>query len=93
MVRVSCADSPVRTCIGCRGTAPRQDLLRYVLHTTAEVSVEFDAHKALPGRGAWLHPDPRCLEKALKRRAFSRAFRRSVPESAVVGISVNKESG
>ncbi|BDG08320.1 hypothetical protein AMPC_14330 [Anaeromyxobacter paludicola] len=30
------------------------------------------------GRGAWLHPAPACLERALKRKAFGRAFRRAV---------------
>ncbi len=29
------------------------------------------------GRGAWLHPGTECLQKALRRRAFARAFRRS----------------
>jgi predicted RNA-binding protein YlxR (DUF448 family) len=28
-----------------------------------------------PGRGAYLCPDPGCLEAAGKRRAFGRAFR------------------
>jgi hypothetical protein len=27
------------------------------------------------GRGAWLHPADRCLEQAVRRRAFARAFR------------------
>lgn len=29
----------------------------------------------MPGRGAWLHPDPHCLELAARRRAFGRALR------------------
>lgn len=29
--------------------------------------------RALPGRGAWLHP--RCVETALRRRALPRALR------------------
>jgi predicted RNA-binding protein YlxR (DUF448 family) len=29
----------------------------------------------LPGRGAWLHPDERCLHVAIRRRAFARALR------------------
>ncbi|MEZ5189928.1 MAG: YlxR family protein [Schumannella sp.] len=28
-----------------------------------------------PGRGAWLHPDPGCVEQAIRRRAFGRALR------------------
>ncbi|MFI9009616.1 YlxR family protein [Actinosynnema sp. NPDC053489] len=34
-----------------------------------------DTRRRLPGRGAWLHPDPDCLRNAEKRRAFPRAFR------------------
>ncbi len=34
-----------------------------------------DPRRRMPGRGAWLHPDPRCLAKAEKRRAFPRALR------------------
>jgi predicted RNA-binding protein YlxR (DUF448 family) len=29
----------------------------------------------LPGRGASVHPDPRCVDLAEKRRAFPRALR------------------
>ena len=31
--------------------------------------------RRMPGRGAWLHPDPHCLELAERRRAFGRALR------------------
>ncbi|KQT00979.1 nucleic-acid-binding protein [Cellulomonas sp. Leaf395] len=34
-----------------------------------------DVGRRMPGRGAWLHPDPGCLEKAERRRAFGRALR------------------
>ena len=34
-----------------------------------------DAGRCMPGRGAWLHPDPACLELAERRRAFPRALR------------------
>ncbi|MEW5812901.1 MAG: YlxR family protein [Actinomycetota bacterium] len=37
--------------------------------------VTVDAAKRLPGRGAWLHPDPGCLREAVRRRAFGRALR------------------
>ncbi len=29
------------------------------------------------GRGAWIHPAAECLSRAIRRRAFARAFRRS----------------
>lgn len=45
--------------------------------------------RVAPGRGAWLCRDPRtggavvsCLESAVRRKAFSRAFRAEVPDGA-----------
>ncbi len=38
-----------------------------------------DLRRRLPGRGAWLHPSPDCLDLALRRRAFARALRLSGP--------------
>jgi predicted RNA-binding protein YlxR (DUF448 family) len=38
-------------------------------------AVVVDERKALPGRGAWLHPDRACLDLATRRRAVPRALR------------------
>ncbi|WP_406249804.1 YlxR family protein [Microbacterium sp. M] len=67
---------PVRTCVGCRARASRSDLLRVVAQDGALV---IDERAVLPGRGAWVHPDPECLDKALRRRAFARALRVTAP--------------
>lgn len=66
---------PQRTCIGCRGKGGRSVLLRI---TTVDdgTSLVLDSRKVMPGRGAWLHPDRQCLEKASTRRAWQRALRR-----------------
>jgi predicted RNA-binding protein YlxR (DUF448 family) len=69
------AHVPVRTCVGCREAAPQSELVRFA---TVDGRVVPDPAKHLPGRGAWLHPSPSCLERALARRAFNRAFRRPV---------------
>ncbi|MBX3194421.1 MAG: YlxR family protein [Microbacteriaceae bacterium] len=63
---------PVRTCLGCRQRAPRPSLVRVVAR---DGRVAVDAAARLPGRGAWLHPDPGCVEQAIRRRAFGRALR------------------
>jgi predicted RNA-binding protein YlxR (DUF448 family) len=34
-----------------------------------------DPRRRAPGRGAWLHRDPGCVELAERRRAFGRALR------------------
>ncbi|KSW30222.1 DNA-binding protein [Cellulomonas sp. B6] len=72
---------PVRTCVGCRGTGPRSALLRVVLAEggTGSPVLVVDERRRMPGRGAWLHPDQRCLELAEKRRAFGRALRNPGP--------------
>jgi len=53
------------------------ELLRVVAVSTGngESAVAVDVAGSLPGRGAWLHRDPRCLQAAVRRRAFGRALR------------------
>lgn len=67
---------PVRTCIGCRRRAAVADLVRTVAVSTPDgAAVLVDPRGRLPGRGAWLHPDPECLAAARRRNAFRRALR------------------
>ncbi|MCV7033007.1 YlxR family protein [Mycobacterium heckeshornense] len=70
-------DGPVRTCVGCRKRELAVELLRVVAVSTGngEYAVIVDPAGSLPGRGAWLHPDPRCAREAIRRRAFARALR------------------
>ncbi len=65
---------PERTCIGCGEKAGNAELVRLVMEGGA---VTVDRRRA-GGRGAWLHPASSCLERALKRKAFARAFKRAV---------------
>jgi predicted RNA-binding protein YlxR (DUF448 family) len=77
-VRADGVDSTMvtRTCIGCRSRDDVTALVRLVAAPgeTATVVVP-DPRRSMPGRGAHLHPDPRCLEQARRRRAFGRALR------------------
>ncbi|MFF3321108.1 YlxR family protein [Streptomyces sp. NPDC002889] len=63
---------PERTCVGCRERAAKSDLLRIVV--IEDVCV-LDDRGTLPGRGAYVHPALVCLDLAVRRRAFPRAFR------------------
>ncbi|MGW7362972.1 YlxR family protein [Streptomyces sp. NPDC054841] len=63
---------PERTCVGCRERAAKSDLLRIV---AIEGECVPDHRGTLPGRGAYLHPASVCLDMAVRRRAFPRAFR------------------
>ena len=63
---------PARMCIGCRRKQRATELLRVV---AVDGVIIPDLRHRLPGRGAWLHPDPGCLDMAERRRAFGRALR------------------
>jgi len=63
---------PVRTCVGCRQRGNRSDLIR-IANFQGNLSV--DSEKRLHGRGSWLHPKGSCLQTAVGRKAFVRAFR------------------
>ncbi|MFF9899739.1 YlxR family protein [Streptomyces longispororuber] len=63
---------PERTCVGCRERAAKSELLRIVAIEGACVP---DPRGTLPGRGAYVHPALVCLDLAVRRRAFPRAFR------------------
>ncbi|MFP8964746.1 YlxR family protein [Streptomyces nanhaiensis] len=67
---------PERTCVGCRERSGKGDLLRVVLVGDRCVP---DHRGTLPGRGAYLHPAPTCVDLAVRRRAFQRAFRAGGP--------------
>ena len=68
-----------RTCVGCRRRDVRSALLRVVAEwdDTGEhvARVVADPRCRLPGRGAWLHPTPECLDLAVWRKAFGRALK------------------
>ncbi len=63
---------PMRKCIGCMESRPKGELLRIVC---AEGRVSADPTGRAAGRGAYLCKNTECLEKAIKRRAFGRAFK------------------
>ncbi|MCX5340445.1 YlxR family protein [Streptomyces atratus] len=67
---------PERTCVGCRERAAKSELLRIVADGDACVP---DPRGTLPGRGAYLHPVSVCLDLAVRRRAFPRAFKAKGP--------------
>lgn len=66
--------------MGCRARAAKSTLLRVVVvWDQGTASLAPDPLGRRPGRGASLHPDPRCVDLAEKRRAFPRALRLDGP--------------
>ncbi|MGP9695013.1 YlxR family protein [Brachybacterium sp. AOP25-B2-12] len=72
---------PERTCVGCRSKAPRDQLVRLVREGSPESGaprLRADLRGSAPGRGAWVHPDARCLDLAVQRGGFARSFRGAI---------------
>ena len=66
--------------MGCRAKAAKPALLRVVgVWDQGTLSLVPDPAGRLPGRGASVHLDPRCVDLADKRRAFPRALRLAGP--------------
>jgi predicted RNA-binding protein YlxR (DUF448 family) len=63
---------PQRTCLACRTAADKQTMLRYVLSPSGEVLVDY--RQKLPGRGAYTCCQLECVERAVQRKGFQRAF-------------------
>jgi predicted RNA-binding protein YlxR (DUF448 family)/ribosomal protein L7Ae-like RNA K-turn-binding protein len=62
----------LRTCIGCRVTAPKADLVRMV--DGPDGQIVFDLSGRALGRGAWTHPSEACLKRTAKAlRGMARA--------------------
>ena len=79
--------TPVRMCIGCRKRELAVELLRMVAASAenGRTAVSVDSSRCRPGRGAWLHPDDRCLSAAIRRHAFGRALRiTGTPDTSAV---------
>ncbi|MBW3578672.1 MAG: YlxR family protein [Actinobacteria bacterium] len=56
----------MRMCVACRRTRPKQELVRIVRDPAG---VRVDQSQRLPGRGAYLCPDPACVAAATRRGA------------------------
>ena len=69
---------PQRQCMGCRERKNKRDMIRVVRTTEGTVSLDFSGK--LNGRGAYVCPDPTCLQKARKTRSLERCLEVEIPE-------------
>ena len=75
---------PQRTCVSCRTTTKKQELVRIV--RTAEHSVLPDPSGKAPGRGAYLCANLACWEKATKAGLLGKALRTTVSKDDATQI-------
>lgn len=62
--------SPIRSCVSCRLKADKEDLLRFVY--SPEEKIICDIRKKISSRGVYTCRKKDCIEKAIKKKAFSR---------------------
>ncbi|HWI41009.1 MAG TPA: DUF448 domain-containing protein [Verrucomicrobiae bacterium] len=70
------SEGPERTCLGCGKPLPKDGLLRYV--AAPDGTLVADLKGKLPGRGAYTCQSAACIAAAVKKKGFSRSFRRPV---------------
>ena len=71
---------PQRRCVGCNKSSDKDLLLRIVVSEGVPV---IDREQKMPGRGCYLCKNDECLEKAIKKRAFSRALKTEISNEAL----------
>ena len=69
---------PLRTCISCRETKPKRELLRVV--RTPDGHVMIDATGKKSGRGAYLCARLSCWENAIKKKRLEQEFEQALAE-------------
>ena len=65
--------TPIRTCVACRQTDEKRDLLRLV--RLAEGIVEFDPKGKAAGRGAYVCADLTCITQSRKQKRLERSLK------------------
>lgn len=75
---------PMRTCVGCRTSHPKRDLIRVV--RDPEGKVHLDLTGKLSGRGAYLCPKVECLERAVKGRQLDRALELTISDEVLADL-------
>lgn len=69
---------PLRTCISCRESKPKRELLRVVRTPDGHVSIDATGKKS--GRGAYLCARLSCWEQAIKRKRLEQEFEIAILE-------------
>ncbi len=63
---------PQRQCTGCGEMKPKGELVRIVRSPEGEIS--YDATGRKNGRGSYICRSKECFDKAIRKKAFERAF-------------------
>ena len=81
---------PERTCVACRRTQPKRELIRLV--RTPSQTVQVDRTGRAPGRGAYLCRAPACWTVAAAGKQLAGALRASLSEADRMGLRTFADS-
>ena len=80
---------PLRKCTGCQQMKSKKELIRIV--KSDDGTFMLDATGKMPGRGAYICPDPDCLFKAQKSKGLERSFKCAVPKDVYEQLKTQLE--
>lgn len=75
---------PMRTCVACRTSKDKRDMLRIV--RSPEGVISLDKTGKASGRGAYICGDAECIKKLKKQKVLNKVFSCEVPEEVYLGI-------
>lgn len=78
---------PERTCVACGKKSEKDDFLRFVYSPDGRIIC--DIRKKLQSRGVYVCPARECVQKAIKKRVFSRFFKKEGCESSLSDFAEN----
>ncbi|PSR27669.1 hypothetical protein SAMN00768000_2902 [Sulfobacillus thermosulfidooxidans DSM 9293] len=72
---------PMRTCVACRTTRPKRELIRVV--RTPQGTVTIDGRGKMSGRGAYICPTVTCFDQALKSKRLEGALEVTLQDEVI----------
>ncbi|MBO7217474.1 MAG: YlxR family protein [Clostridia bacterium] len=75
---------PLRMCTGCGEMKPKSELVRIVRSPEGEISLDLSGRKN--GRGSYICKSVECFDKAVRKKAFERAFKVRLSDELVMNI-------
>jgi predicted RNA-binding protein YlxR (DUF448 family) len=86
---------PTRSCVACRTSRAKRELVRIVRRPDRSVMIDDTGRVA--GRGAYVCRDDACMTKAIDRGALARALETTIPadllETLIAGMTHRLEGG
>lgn len=72
---------PMRQCVGCGQMKAKKELIRII--KTAEDTILLDTTGKKNGRGAYICPNPECLQRAGKNHGLERSLKTAIPKEVL----------